>query len=108
MLSKEGKDRLQANWENVDALACMAEFRLYDPSSDWECYILGMNPFDQDQVYVIVADKCLFIGNAILSDLIYRYNQDGEFMEIDNSFVPRKADKLLETLKKRHPWTDTR
>lgn len=48
------------NWhERAEALDCYVMARVYDPASNWECYILAENPMDDNEIY------CLIVGETI-------------------------------------------
>ncbi len=106
MLSDKIIDKLTANWGAMcDSLSCNAEAKLYDPNGIWECYMLAINPQDDDETRAIIVDEdnSLYVETISLSHLLSKWNGEGEFMELDTSFVPRLASELYKVLKERHP-----
>ena len=101
------KERLFKNWGVMaETFQCNAEVRLYDALSCWECYLLAINPENEDEAFIFSIDEMrhLEIGIDSLSHILSTWNSEGEFMEIDGTFVPRKANALLEILKQRYPF----
>jgi len=94
--------KLKNNWgDKAESLACMAELRVYDPLSDWQCYIYAMNPDNEDEI------MCLISGGKnvepittewALSEMELLYNSDGEGVEIDKEYRPRRTDELFKIL----------
>lgn len=106
MLSEKIIDKLKSNWgARGDSLACNVEVRIYDSIEPWECYLLAINPQDEDiaKAFIINDDNTLHTDIISLSHLLSRWNGEGEFMQIDNSFVPRLSSELYKILKERHP-----
>lgn len=99
-------ERLNKNWGiRADCLECYAEARIFDPSSSWECYLLAIDPNDIDQCAVIIVDEWhnIWTIQTTLYYLLGRYNENGELMEWDTTFVRRHAGELLKILQKRNP-----
>lgn len=106
MLTEKLKERLMANWgDRADCLACNAEARIYDDNSSWECYLLAINPENEDEgIGIIVYGNKISQDDTIFMPFLWeRFNSQGEFMQWDESFVPRNAYELIKTLKERNP-----
>lgn len=46
-------------YERAEALDCYVMARVYDPASNWECYILAQNPLDDNEIYCLIAGETL-------------------------------------------------
>jgi hypothetical protein len=106
MLNESIRNKLMNNWgEMSECLARKAEVKLFDSLSCWECYLLAINPQDEDECISILVteEREVIILEASLHDLLSHWNRDGEFMELDPLFVPRHAETLLKILQKRNP-----
>ena len=104
MLDDDVIERLKKNFEHVDALGGIAEVRLYDPLSSWECYILAIDPENEEFAAVMMCDGGrLWFEEVSLHDLLLKHNLDGELMEIDHDFIPCSVLELHKTLVKRNP-----
>lgn len=99
MLNTKQKDKLKANWgDKASAMACMAEVRVYDPLSPWECYIYALNPEDEDEICCIINGFSLEICEWRLSEIATRFNAEGEAVQMDNEYRPRRAAELFKIL----------
>lgn len=106
MLDEHTKERLKANWgDKAECMACNAELRLFDPLSSWECYLLAINPLDENESKVILVNEAheVQVLQANMLDLFGRWNGEGEYMEIDPMFKPRQASALFKVLNERNP-----
>lgn len=102
MINKSTIARLMANWgDRADAMACNAEIRLYDSSSDWCAYIFAMNPEDPDQVVCIFNGFDVGVETASMDHLLGLFNPNGDFPLIDRDFRPMDAQILLKKLTER-------
>lgn len=104
MISIDAKtaSKLKNNWgDKADSLACMAEMRVYDPLSNWQCYIYAVNPENEDEI------MCLISGGKniepmttawTMHELNLLYNSHGEGAEIDTEYRPRRTAELFKLL----------
>lgn len=96
------KGKLMKNWgDKAECMECNAEFRVYDPKSYWQCFLLAMNPENQQEI------KCIISGGNNLEptltewtdyELSLLYNDDGEGVQIDTEYRPRKAAEIWRKL----------
>lgn len=102
MINAYQKKILKENWgDKADCLSCLAEVRLYDALSFWQCFIYAMNPENENEIMCIVsAGKNLQPENTewTMSEISSLYNSDGEGVEMDFGFRPRRALEILKTL----------
>lgn len=104
MLHHEVREILMNNWgEKADSMACLAEVRVYDPLSSWECYIYAMNPEDEDEIACIIAGFEVEVCDWRLSELNSVFNETGDTPELDTEYRPRRAAELFKWLTKRKP-----
>ena len=101
-LAKKTKQKLLANWgEKASSMACMAEVRIYDPLSPWQCYIYAMNPEDENEILCIIKGHEVEVCEWKMSELEIAFNSDGEPPLIDDEYRPILASevykKLMET-----------
>lgn len=86
-------------------MACYAEARFYDPCSTWQCYLLAMNPQDQDEIVCILDGFDVELCNYSLKELFTKYNVEGECVMCDTEYKPRIAAQIFKTLNERkNPW----
>lgn len=102
MLTHNQKQKLMSSWgDKADALACLAEIRLYDPLSFWQCYLYALNPEDENEVDCIVKvgrDQPATTERWFLSNIFNLFNRFGEGVEVDIEYRPQSAFKLLKKL----------
>ncbi len=102
VLSHNQRTKLLANWgEKSSSMACMAEVRIYDPCSSWECYVYAMNPEDEDQICCLIKGFSVEVAEWRLSELANRFNSEGEFVQMDYEYQPRLASELFKILNQR-------
>ncbi len=102
MLNSDQKTKLKASWgEKASSMACMAEVRVYDPLSPWECYIYALNPENEDEILCIIKGFFVEITEWRLSELASRFNAQGEPVSIDNTYRPQRAAELFKILNER-------
>lgn len=96
------KEKLKKNWgERAEALQCLAEIRLYDPLSPWQCYILALDPEDETTVFCIISGGNNLEAMATtwtLYEIAMLYNAYGEGVKIDQEYRPRKAEIIFKEL----------
>lgn len=93
-------EKLKANWgEKAESLAAIAELRVFDPLSTWECYIFAMNPQDEDEISCILHGFTVEVCNWRLSELASHFNAEGESPIVDREYRPRKAETILRMLR---------
>jgi hypothetical protein len=99
MISHSQREKLKASWgEKASSMACMAEVRVYDPLSPWECYIYALNPEDEDEICCIIKGFFVEVCEWRLSELASRFNANGEPVQVDNEYRPRRAAELFKIL----------
>ncbi len=92
--------KLKNNWgDKANSMDCMVEVRVYDPLSSWECYIFAMNPDNEDEISCIIKGFFVEIVEAwSVKEIMSRFNSEGESLQIDYEYRPRKAAELFKTL----------
>ncbi len=99
MLNQATKEKLKANWGyKADSMACKAEIRIYDPSSNWCCYVYAMNPQDEDDIACIIKGFEIEVCDWKMSEIEKMFNVDGERPVIDEEYRPRMACELFKML----------
>lgn len=99
MLNNKQKEKLLSSWgEKASSMACMAEVRVYDPLSAFECYIYALNPEDEDEILCIIKSSSVSADKWKLSELRSCYNSEGEPLQIDYEYRPRIASEILKRL----------
>jgi hypothetical protein len=99
MINSKQKEKLKASWgEKASSLSCLAEVRIYDPLSPWECYIYAMNPENEDQICCLIKGFFVETCEWSLSELANRFNVEGEAPVIDKEYRPRRAAELFKKL----------
>lgn len=99
MLNDRQKEKLKASWgDKASSMACMAEVRVYDPLSPWECYIYAMNPEDEDEICCLIKGFFVEVTEWRLSEIASRFNANGEPVEVDYEYRPRRAAELFKIL----------
>ena len=101
-LSKQHTDHLIENWSDVMyCLACYATLRVYDTQGPWQCFLIAINPQDQDEVFCIISYGKLQadVETCRLSELGQMYNSHGEPLQIDYEYRPKLAYQILRQLK---------
>ena len=92
-------ERLKANWgEKADSMACYAEVRVYDPQSNWACYIYALNPDDEDEIACIITGFTVEVCDWKMSELYKTYNELGLPPEVDKEYRPIRASELFKEL----------
>ena len=103
-LNQKQLEKLKANWgARAQALACYAEIRVYDPLSNWECYLLAVNPNDDNELNCIISTNKWASPNVsdwTLDELNMLYNSAGESPVIDEEYRPVWAFELFKKLGK--------
>ncbi len=104
MISDFLKDKLKTNWgEKADALDCLAYVRVFDPLSPWQCYVYALNPDDEDEVECIVKvskSQEATLERWFMTSIMSLFNTDGESVEVDEEYRPRRALDILNRLNK--------
>lgn len=99
MISHFQKEKLKASWgDKATSMACMAEVRVYDPLSPWECYIYALNPENEDEICCILNGFTLEVCEWRLSELASRFNAEGERVQVDYDYRPCRAAELFKIL----------
>lgn len=92
------KERLLLNWENATSMACYAECKIHDPQSNWACYILAMNPFNEDEIVCILRGFGVTFENYSMSSIKEMYNSFGETPVMDLEYRRIWASELFKKL----------
>jgi hypothetical protein len=104
LINSAQSEKLKANWgDKAESMACMAEVRVYDPLSFWECYIFAQNPEDENEIMCLIHTNKLSspgVSKWTLQELCALYNQDGEGVEVDQEYRPRRTAELFKILNK--------
>lgn len=102
MLNETQIEKLKANWgARAEALACYAEVRLFDPCSSWQCFIVAMNPDDEDEIYCIISTNPKTqpdVSVWSLVDVSLLFNSEGEGVRVDQEYRPMRAAELFKKL----------
>ena len=99
MLNNKQIERLKANWgDKARSMACLAEVRVYDPLSPWECYIYAVNPENEDEICCLIKGFFVEATEWSLSELASRFNAEGEPLCIDMEYRPRQTAYLFKKL----------
>ena len=77
---------------------CRAEVKYFHPASSWECYILAMNPQDEDEIKCIINGFTVELCTWSLKELLDTYHYDGEYVIQDQEFTPILALTLFKRL----------
>lgn len=106
MISEKQKELLKSNWgDKTDSLECKAIVRLFCDKSKWECYIISMNPDDEDEIMCLTKpfdDDYAFVEPWSLQEISLLYNLEGEFVRSDKEFVPRYVKYLIKKMNKQY------
>lgn len=98
------KNSLLQNWgSKAEAMACFAEVRIFDPASLWACYILAMNPEDEDEIVCIIDGFTVEFCHWSLKELCSKFNDEGQYVMFDTEYKPMRAAELFKTLNERKP-----
>jgi hypothetical protein len=102
MLTQMQKENLKNSWGKKECpLGRMAQVRIYDTLSLWQCYLLAMNPSDEDEILCILSAHPLLtpgVANWRLSEIGSLYNQNGERVQVDVEYRPRQANIIFKEL----------
>src|ERR1043166_3094410 len=99
MLSQKQTEKLKANWgELTETMECNAEVRVYDPLSDYECYIFGINQENEDEILCIINISGAEVAQWSLKELEACYNSHGEGLQVDFEYRPRQAKEIYRRL----------
>jgi hypothetical protein len=79
-------------------MACFAEVKFTDELSDWACYILAINPDNEDEIACIVKGFDVELCNWSLKELYNSYNEEGEAPCIDLEYRRVRASELFKRL----------
>jgi len=99
MLTTYVQQRLQANWgDKAESMDCRVEAVLCDYCSGWRCYLYAQNPEDPDEFKAILKGYGVQTAEVYMSSLVTMYNREGEPLQVDYEFRPRKASILFKQL----------
>lgn len=107
MLNTNQLEKLKANWgDKANSLDCLAEVRVYDPLSSYECFIYALNPEDNDEIQCIINGFGVAMERWSLKDLFSSFNGEGDPLQVDHEYRPRNAQVLFKILQeKKKKWT---
>lgn len=101
-MNQKVKENLLNNWgERAESMACFAECRYFDAESGWACYLLALNPQDQDEIVCIIDGFFPEFCHWSLKELYSKYNCDGEYVIYDIIFRRQRAAELFKQLNER-------
>lgn len=99
MIDAQTKSRLLENWgDKAEAMACYAEVKYIDPSSDWACYVYAIDPNDGDTIKCIMHNNDARLLDWSLKELCNCFNSHGEYVIIDKKYVPVRTSELFKKL----------
>jgi len=99
MLSEAIIATLKSNWgDRATCMACFAEVKFIDELSGWSCYILAMNPDNEDEIACIVKGFDVELCTWSLRELKQSYNSIGEAPCIDLEYRRVRALELFKRL----------
>jgi hypothetical protein len=99
MLNEDIIATLKANWgDKATCMACFAEVKFMDELSGWSCYILAMNPDNEDEIACIVKGFDVELCTWSLKELYCSYNVEGESPCIDHEYRRVRASELFKRL----------
>jgi hypothetical protein len=100
MLNSDKMKKLKDNWrESGWKSDCKAEAKFYDPASKWSCYIIAVDPRDEDTILCILQGESVEMAEWRLSELATRFNRDGEYVKEDPEYRPIAVETLLNRLR---------
>lgn len=92
-------DLMRAQWgARALGLHCMAVLRFYDTKSRWCCYVLSINPEDNDEMVCIVRGESVEIIEWKFSEMNEMFNADGDGVFLDLEFRPCNASIVYKKL----------
>ncbi len=101
MLNDKQIEQLKANWgDKADSLDCYAWVELFDPISNWECYLYALNPED-DEVKCVIRTNFSSppaLETWSLEEIKRLYNQFGEGVQVNEEYRPIKTNVLVEKI----------
>ena len=100
IFTEKTKKTLFENWgDKADALDCYCEVKFTDPLGGWDCYIFAINPYDQEEISCLIADKTgAEVRDWSFLHLLSTYNREGKYPVIDHEFRRVKASHLFRKL----------
>ena len=103
MISQTEINNLIANWGDSmgEMIQKNAMIRIFDHLSKWECFLIAINPEDQDEVFCLLNGFHPELDIWRLTEIFECYNKDGDHPRIDDRFVPINARQLLQNLKEK-------
>lgn len=100
MFTEKQKEKLKSNWgDKAECLECEALHKFIIHSGRWECYLLGMNPENEDEIYCIWNGYNLSAEKGFLNFIMNIYDERGDNPILDKSFRPRKASEIFKNLR---------
>lgn len=98
-MNKQILSQLMSNWgDKAECMACFAEARFYDPLSGWACYLLAVNPADEDEIVCIIDGYYVELCHWSLKEVCGKYNFNGEYVIFDTAFRRQRAAELFKKL----------
>lgn len=99
MINHSTRMQLLDNWgDEMYALEKLAPVKFHEPHSGFECYVIALDHEDNDTIYVLVHNKEISISLWSLRDLYLWMNRNGDKLEVDDEYRPRKAKEIFSRL----------
>ena len=103
-LTEKQEQKLKENWDIRETLEYKIPVRIYARNTTFQIYLLAMDPEDTDIVYAIVDGFELEIEIKSLEDILSLHNQNGEYVQVDERYIPRMAKDTWKYLNKRRGY----
>jgi len=96
------KKQLLRNWgEAAEALNCFCPIKYIDKASHWECFVYALNPSDEDEILCIINAMSVESTKWSLKELLSCYNAEGDYVVIDDEYIPVHLTNILKRLNER-------
>lgn len=99
MINNEQRKRLIENWDIATCGFPYAEVRLYAPRSNWECYLIALNPDDMDEVICLLKAEGLEVTNWTLREIKKCYDANGYPPCVDFEYRRKKVSEIIKKLR---------
>ena len=95
MLTYKQIQELKKQWPIAEESNAKAIVRLYDDKARWECYLLGMNSNNTDQVVCLIFSLENTQGTFELGSMYDLKILQATGVEKDTEFVPRSIEEIM-------------
>ena len=100
LIPKHVSEILKVNWGiKADCMQCYAEIKYIDSMSHWACYILAINPDNEDEITCILDNDTLELCQWSLNAIGECYNALGEHPYQDLEYRRVWASELFKRLR---------